>query len=132
MIIPLWSGIESGTKPVALRLNRVDCVNRLRTGNPLAGQGARRISGLDPDAGKLCTIARGKIEDDFGHDVLLPAHFSRSRQADLEHRSSPGAWWPDIVLGGVGRAAGSSWVPDGFCSLARTGLCTVRSERMSI
>ena len=84
MIISLAAGFESGKKPVALRLNCISYRGGKAPDDPLAGQRACRISGLDPDAGQLCAISRRKTEDDFGHDVLLPAHVSRSWQADLD------------------------------------------------
>ena len=44
--------------------------------NPLALQRTDRVAGLEPNATERYGVPRAKSNDDFGHNVLLPAHAS--------------------------------------------------------
>jgi hypothetical protein len=92
--------------------------------NPLADERLRRIACLHPYTAERGDVAHRKIENDFGHDVLLPAHVPPLRgQVHAETRVGQ-----TFDLGGVGRAAGS-YSASGRCLLTHSNsLCTVRSE----
>jgi hypothetical protein len=121
---------RSGATPVGLRPSRDGC-GAIGAGllkrNPLALQRTGRVAGLEPHARERYEVPNGKSNDSFGHDVLLPAHAS-SRAGGPINRAAPKAQvGRTFVSGGVGRAAGRSRIPDGFCSLTQTGSRTVRS-----
>lgn len=76
---PVFSLARSGATAVSLRPSPDGC-NAIGAGllkrNPLALQPTGRVAGLKPHATERCEVPKGKSNDDFGHDVLLPAHAS--------------------------------------------------------
>ena len=89
--------------------------------NPAAGQRLCRMAGLIPDTSQRRSAAKRKSENDFGHDVLLPAHACHRRERTWAQRgprlrrkrSWPDSWFQE---GWVGAAV----IPGGFCSLTQT------------
>jgi hypothetical protein len=69
----MGSGAESAKVPSTRKLQRKG-VGGFLAENPLADERLRRIAGLHPYTAERGDVTRRKIENDFGHDILLPAH----------------------------------------------------------
>jgi hypothetical protein len=123
-------GRGSGTKCAGLGARRDlggPRGSRFRPFDPFADERLSRISGFDPHAGQSCPIARGKHENGFGHDFLLPAHALRARPQTAGTAGAGGERCQScFVSGGVGRSRlAFGW----FLLTHSTGLRTARSER---